>query len=197
MAQTELVRGVAAALGLEIQPFLDALSPNPPQQEWQPVEIIVSEIIVWLYEVGFRFKGNSSLNFMLEPGTALDLPFKLDFDEFEDQHPELKNQRFHGFKQLSFANNFQDPSLMREKITSDILRAAGQYVPAAKTAYYRVYTWTGGAGAQYLGLVILPKPPIELPDDTLIESQFASDEGNMYKPSGAARQPPVLATRSA
>ncbi len=162
---------VAAALGLEIQPFLDALSPNP---EWQPVEIRFGNQ-VWP-EVGFRFKGNSSLNFGWSHG-RFDLPFKLDFDEFEDQHLELKNQRFHGFKQLSFANNFQDPSLMREKITSDILRAAG--VPAAKTAYYRVYL-DGGAGAQYLGLYTA----VELPDDTLIESQFASDEGNMYKPSG-------------
>ena len=100
---------VAAALGLEIQPFLDALSPNP---EWQPVEIRFGNQ-VWP-EVGFRFKGNSSLNFGWSHG-RFDLPFKLDFDEFEDQHLELKNQRFHGFKQLSFANNFQDPSLMREK----------------------------------------------------------------------------------
>ena len=123
-----------------------------------------------------RFKGNSSLNFGWSQG-RFDLPFKLDFDEFEDQHPELKNQRFHGFKQLSFANNFLDPSLMREKVTADILRAAG--VPAAKTAYYLVYL-ERGAGAQFLGLYTA----VELPDDTLIESQFASDEGNMYKPSG-------------
>ncbi len=150
---------------------MDALAPNPA---WQPVEIHFGDQ-VWP-EVGFRFKGNSSLNFGWSQG-RFDLPFKLDFDEFEDQHPELKNQRFHGFKQLSFANNFQDPSLMRERITSEILRAAG--VPAAKTAYYRVYL-DGGAGAQYLGLYTA----VELPDDTLIESQFASDEANMYKPSG-------------
>ena len=162
---------IAAALGLEIQVFVDALSPNP---EWQPVEIHFGDQ-VWP-EVGFRFKGNSSLNFGWSQG-RFDLPFKLDFDEFEDQHPELKNQRFHGFKQLSFANNFLDPSLMREKVTADILRAAG--VPAAKTAYYLVYL-ERGAGAQFLGLYTA----VELPDDTLIESQFASDEGNMYKPSG-------------
>ncbi len=72
---------------------------------------------------------------------------------------------------------------MREKITSDILRAAG--VPAAKTAYYSVYL-DRGAGPQFLGLYTA----VELPDDTLIESQFASDEGNMYKPSGAARRHP-------
>lgn len=168
---------IAAALGLDVQPFLDALAPNP---DWQPVEIRFGDQ-VWP-EVGFRFKGNSSLIFGWSEGRFA-LPFKLDFDEFEDQHPELRNQRFFGFKQLSFANHFQDASLMREKITAEILRAAG--VPAAQTAYYSVYLDRGaGAGPQFLGLYTA----IELPDDTLIETRFASDEGNMYKPSGPGAQ---------
>lgn len=161
-------RGVAASL-----PFDPFKVPNP---DWFPVEVRFGAQ-VWP-EVGFRFKGNSSLSFGWGTG-RLDLPIKLDFDEFEDDHPELKNQRFHGFKQLTFANNFQDPSLMREKLAADIFRAAG--VPAAETAYYLVYLDRGdGAGAQLLGLYTA----VELPDDTLIETQFADDEGNMYKPDG-------------
>ena len=147
--------------------------PNP---DWFPVEIRFGGQ-VWP-EVGFRFKGNSSLSFGWGTG-RLDLPVKLDFDEFEDDHPELKNQRFHGFKQLTFANNFQDASLLREKLTADIFRAAG--VPAAETAFYLVYLDRGdGAGAQLLGLYTA----VELPDDTFIETQFADDDGNMYKPDG-------------
>jgi hypothetical protein len=38
----------------------------------------------------------------------LRLPFKFDFDQFEDDFPEIKNQRFFGFKQLSLANNHED-----------------------------------------------------------------------------------------
>ena len=148
--------------------------PNP---DWFPVGIRFGRQ-VWP-EVGFRYKGNSSLSFGWGTG-RLDLPIKLDFDEFEDDHPELNNQRFHGFKQLTFANNFQDTSLLREKLTADIFRAAG--VPAAETAYYLVYLDRGdGAGAQLLGLYTA----VELPDDTLIETQFADDNGNMYKPDGA------------
>lgn len=143
---------------------------------WVPVTIQF-EGQTWT-QVGFRYKGNSTLAMGWRSGT-LGLPFKLDFDEFEDDHPELDNQRFHGFKQLSFANNALDPSLQREKVTADIFRAAG--VPAAETAFYAVYVDQGGGdGFQYWGLYTA----IELPDDTLIETQFADDNGNMYKPDG-------------
>lgn len=159
-----------AAVTLPDDPFK---VPNP---DWFPVEIRFGGQ-VWP-EVGFRFKGNSSLSFGWGEG-RFDLPIKLDFDEFEDDHPELKNQRFHGFKQLTFANHFQDPSLMREKLTADLFRAAG--VPAAETAHYLVYLDRGdGDGAQLLGLYTA----VELPDHSLIDTQFADNDGNMYKPDG-------------
>lgn len=129
-------------------------------------------------QVGFRYKGNTALS-MSWGNNATALPFKLDFDEFEDDNPELDNQRFYGFKQLGFGNNFDDPSLQREKVAADVFRAAG--VPAAQTAFYAVYVDSGdGQGFQSWGFYTA----VELPDDTLIESQFADDDGNMYKPSG-------------
>lgn len=150
-----------------------AFAANP---DWQPVEIHFNEK-VWP-EAGFRFKGNSSLNSGWRSGQQ-NLPFKLDFDEFEDDHPALQNQRFYGFKQLSFSNNFSDQSLQREKVMADVFRAAG--VPAAETSFWLVWLDTGdGSGANYLGLYTA----VELPDDTLIETQFADDNGNMYKPDG-------------
>ena len=152
---------------------LQLVSRNPI---WVPVTIGFADR-TWL-EVGFRYKGNSTL--MMGWGSGeIGLPFKLDFDEFEDDHPELRNQRLYGFKQLSFANNEFDPSWQREKVTADIFRAAG--APAAETAYYAVYVDEGsGGGYQYWGVYTA----IELPDDTLIETQFADDNGNMYKPDG-------------
>ncbi len=143
---------------------------------WAPVTIQFGDG-VW-EEVGFRYKGNSTLNIGWRSG-RIELPFKLDFDEFEDEHPELGNQRFFGFKQLSFGASDFDPSLQREKITADIFRHAG--VPAAETAYYAVYVDNGaGDGFHYWGIYTA----VELPDDTLIETQFPDDNGNMYKPSG-------------
>ena len=144
---------------------------------WVPVTVQFGERTWW--EVGFRYKGNSTLSLGWAAGRD-DLPFKLDFDEFEDEHPALDNQRFYGFKQLSFSNtNDFDPSLQREKVTADIFRDAG--VPAPQTAFYAVHIDKGdGGGAQYWGLYTA----IELPDDTLIETQFDDDDGNMYKPAG-------------
>lgn len=130
---------------------------------------------VWT-NVGMRFKGNSSLRGTWGDGNYK-LPFKLDFDEFEDDYPEIDNQRFYGFKQLSFSSNWSDDSLLREKVTADIFREAG--VPASQTAFYAVYV-DYGEGPLYFGLYTA----VEIVDDTVIETQFADDSGNVYKPEG-------------
>ena len=125
--------------------------------------------------VGLRFKGNSSLRSTWRSG-IYKLPFKLDFDEFEDEYPEIDDQRFYGFKQLSLASNFNDSSFLREKVAADIFREAG--VPAAQTAFYQVYV-DYGEGPIYFGLYTM----VEVVDDTVIETQFDDDSGNVYKPS--------------
>jgi len=126
--------------------------------------------------VGIRFKGNSSLRSTWSMG-SLKLPFKLDFDQYEDQYPETEDQRLYGFKQLSFASGFHDDSRLREKIAADLFREAG--VPAAETAFYAV-TIDYGQGPVYFGLYTA----VEVIDDTLIETQFSDDDGNVYKPEG-------------
>ena len=82
--------------------------------------------------VGVRYKGNSSLRSGWSSGSEK-LPLKLDFDEFEDEYPEIEDQRFYGFKQLSLANGFKDASFLRDAATSQILQEAG--LPAAETAF--------------------------------------------------------------
>ena len=93
----------------------------------------------WL-EVGLRFKGNASLRQSWQDG-RLKLGFRLHFDKFEDDHPALKNQRFHGFKKMTFAPGFGDPSYLRDKLTADLFRAQG--VPAAHVAFYEVWVDVG------------------------------------------------------
>jgi len=126
--------------------------------------------------VGIRFKGNSSLRSAWSSGN-LKIPFKLDFDQFEDDYPEIDNQRFYGFKQLSLSSNFSDDSCLREKVTADIFRDFG--VPSAHTAFYEVYV-NYGEGPVYLGLYTM----VEVVENTVIQEQFISDEGNIYKPNG-------------
>lgn len=126
------------------------------------------------YRVGIRFKGNSSLQTSWQQG-ILKLALKLDFDEFEDDYPQIKNQRFYGFKKFSLKNNFDDESMLREKVAADVFKDAGLAV--SHTGFYTLYI-DHGDGPEYFGLYTL----VEEVDDTLIDTQFSSDEGNLYKP---------------
>ncbi len=129
------------------------------------------------YNVGIRYKGNSTLEGAYSQG-VYKVSMKLDFDEYEDNFPALKNQRFYGFKQLNLNNNYQDDSFMREKVASDLFREFG--IEAAHTAFYEVYI-DYGSGSQYFGLYTM----VEEVDDTVIETQL-EEGGNLYKPEDDA-----------
>ena len=130
------------------------------------------------YRVGVRFKGNSSLQSTWKSGNYK-LSFKLDFDEFEDTYPQIDNQRFNGFKKLSLKNNFDDKSLLREKVAGDIFRSEG--LAGSHTAFYALYV-DFGSGPTYFGVYTLT----EEVDDTVITTQFSKSSGNLYQPDGNA-----------
>jgi spore coat protein H len=126
------------------------------------------------YKVGFRLKGNSSLSSIWRAG-IYKLPLRLKMDEFEDQYPEIQDQRFYGFKELSLSPAFKDNSLIREKVTADIFRMAG--IPAAQTAFYKMYI-DFGDGLKYCGVYTM----LETIEDEMLKAQFGEDKGNVYKP---------------
>lgn len=128
------------------------------------------------WQVGMRYKGNSSLSSAYRQGVGK-LSFRLDFDEFEDENPEIEDQRFYGFKKMTFSNGYKDSSLIRDKLGGDIFRAAG--IPVARSAFTRIYV-DHGDGPVYFGLYTM----IEDPANKMLESQFADDGGNLYKPDG-------------
>lgn len=128
------------------------------------------------YRVGVRFKGNSSLQSTWSNGN-LKLSFKLDFDEYEDTYPQIDNQRFYGFKKFSLKNNYNDKSMLREKVAADIFRASG--IASSNAALYEVYV-DHGDGPVYFGVYTL----VEEVDDTVIKNQFSNKDGNLYKPDG-------------
>ncbi len=129
----------------------------------------------WTY-VGVRFKGNSSLRDAWTAG-IYKIPLRFDFDEFEDTYPAIDDQRFYGFKKLSLSSGYKDDSLIREKVTADIFRTLG--VPAPRTAFYRLFV-DYGEGSQYFGLYTM----VEIPADPMLDTQFATSDGNLYKPDG-------------
>lgn len=126
------------------------------------------------YKVGLRFKGNSSLQSSWQAG-ILKLAFKLDFDEYEDDYPQIDNQRFYGFKKFSLKNNYDDKSMLREKVTAEVFNNAGLAV--SNTGFYTLYV-DHGNGPEYFGLYTL----VEEVDNTVIKTQFSSNDGNLYKP---------------
>jgi spore coat protein CotH len=107
------------------------------------------------------------------------MPFKLDFDEFEDDFPEVKDQRFHGFRQLSLANGFGDATFMREAIVYDLLEESG--LVAAETGFYEVFL-DRGEGRTSLGLYTV----IEVIDDTVVGRYFEDASGAIYEGDGPA-----------
>jgi len=150
----------------------------PGDSDENPVYVPCSVFLdgVEWYKVGIRFKGNSSLKVSWLKG-IWKIPLRLNFDRYEDEYPLIDNQRFYGFKELSLSSGYDDKSLMREKLAPEIFRNFG--IPAPQTAFYRIYI-DNGSGPQYFGLYTA----VEVVDDTVIEEQFESDEGNCYKPEG-------------
>jgi spore coat protein H len=128
------------------------------------------------YEVGIRYKGNSSLYSTYNQGIGK-FPLRFKFDYFEDDYPEINNQRFYGFKDISMSSNYNDKSFMREKGAAETFRAFG--VPAPRTAFFEVYM-DYGEGSEYLGLYTM----VEVVFDSMLEDFFGSESGNCYKPDG-------------
>ncbi|WP_052300923.1 CotH kinase family protein [Methanoplanus limicola] len=127
-------------------------------------------------DVGIRFKGQMTLRSSWSEGNNK-ISFKLNFDKFEDENPAIKNQRFYGFDELNLQSGYGDDSLMRDMIVPSIFRDSG--VPAPYTAFYRVYV-DYGEGPVYFGLYTM----VESIEDTVTETQFEDDSGNVYKPQG-------------
>lgn len=126
--------------------------------------------------VAMRHKGNSSLASAWRTG-VLKLGFRLNFDAYEAEHPEVEDQRFYGFGEMTFSSGFRDPSLIRDKMAEQVLR--GLEIPTARCAFYQVYV-DAGEGPVYWGVYTM----IEDPSDQMIEAQFADKSGNLYKPDG-------------
>ncbi|PRP98280.1 Inner spore coat protein H [Enhygromyxa salina] len=168
-----------AAMNANLDDLLQSMGGPPGSQAdedpmFVPTTVALDGVTWW--QVGMRFKGNSSLRSTYMSG-GKKFSFRLDFDEFEADNPELLDQRFWGFKKMTFSNGYKDPSLIRDKTAADIFRAAG--VPVARSSFARIYVDTGD-GPVYWGLYTM----IEDPSNKMIDTQFADGSGNLYKPDG-------------
>ncbi len=161
-----------AAAGAHASPPAADLSDRSPM--WVPATISFQGR-EWDH-VGVRYKGVSSLKMPWMAG-EIRLPFKFDFDEFEDDYPAIKNQRFFGFKELGLANNLHDPAAMRDILVYELLGDAG--LPSLRAAPYEVVL-DYGEGPVRLGLYTM----VEVWDDTGVQSAFGNEDGNLYEAYG-------------
>ena len=153
-------------------PAMDLVKDDPI---YVPVRI-EHEGHVWTH-VGMRYKGNSSLSTSFQHGIGK-LPFRLHFDKYEDAYAEIDDQRFYGFKKLTFSSNWADDSQIRECFVKEVFRDRG--VPAPRCAFYRVVVDTG-EGATYWGLYSAVEDPS---DGAMLADQLGGRGGNLYKPDG-------------
>jgi hypothetical protein len=129
----------------------------------------------WWY-VAMRYKGNSSLRDAWQSGNHK-LPFRLNFDYYDDVWEAIEGQRFWGFQKMTFSNGKDDDTMIRDVLASETFLEAG--VEAARAAFCEVYIDAGdGEGSVYWGLYAM----IEDPSDQMLAEQFGSDSGNLYKP---------------
>lgn len=127
--------------------------------------------------VGLRFKGHSTLSGSWSWGTNK-MSYRLNFDKFEDEYPQINNQRFWGVKKLSLNNNLGDYSVMREMIASKAFTDFG--VPTSHRAFYEVVL-DYGEGPKSLGTYTV----VEIPGSELMKDKFGNGGGNLYKPEPA------------
>lgn len=137
---------------------------------------VMFEGVVWQH-VGIRYKGNSSIQHAWNIGSQK-YPFRLDFDEYEDEYPETNDQRFWGMKWMIFNNNMNDPAMLRELITYGLFRAYN--MPASRAAHYRVFL-DHGEGPVYHGLFT----SVEEIDNRFLTDRFGDNDGNLYEPTHA------------
>lgn len=141
---------------------------------WVPADLL-ADGQVWK-NVGIRLKGNASLQTAWSKGTY-SLPFRINTDKYEDSLPETKNQRFQGFKKLSFFNLEQDSSGVRGAVASEIFRQSGVVAPYSVPT--RLLLDRGDGVALDVGVYEM----LEIPDSPILNRHFANDSGNLYKPS--------------
>jgi spore coat protein CotH len=118
-------------------------------------------------DVGVRPKGTSSLQSPFEWGSprfSLTVDFNL-----------LNSARtFRGLKKLNFNNGFLDPTLIRERLASELFLKMG--VPAPRESH--VDLWVNDF---HLGVYT----QVEQIDKAFLRQHFANDNGNLYKGAGS------------
>ena len=107
--------------------------------------------------IGFRIRGNTSIY-------ANKKSFKVAFNSFES------GKQWQGLEKLNLNGSHNDPSLMRAKLSWELLRNIG--LPGSRTSYIALYI-----NGEYRGLYL----NVEHIDEEFADKVFDDGSGNLYK----------------
>jgi spore coat protein CotH len=140
----------------------DTMWADPQAEIEVPADITI--LGDFLPNIGLSMKGNSSLN-----GPGEKKPWKLDIND-NDPLQEYRNM-----KELVLNNGFKDPSMLRERLSYNLLYNAG--VPCSFATHVELWIRIGGNAPEFWGVYTM----IERVDKKFLENRFFDDSGNLYK----------------
>jgi hypothetical protein len=111
---------------------------------------------VTLPKAGVKYKGNSSYD-----STWVKNPWTIGLDKFQ-------NQNYQGYTSLKLSNMYQDPSLIREALSYNLI---GNYMECSKSNFARVYV-----NGQYFGVYT----NVEDVDKSFCARRFKSTKSNTF-----------------
>ena len=114
--------------------------------------------------VAVRIKGNSSRNNTANQG-GLRYSLKLNTDYYVD------DQTLFGLDKLNFNNGTNDPTQLREVISTELFRAAG--IPSPQMGFVRL-----SINGELIGFYVA----VEQEDKDFLRRHFDDDDGDLYKP---------------
>ncbi|TDL87196.1 hypothetical protein E2R55_17610 [Vibrio vulnificus] len=144
---------------------LDSILENPTEKEIVNADVSIDGETV--KNVGFRTKGNLSLNSVVQMGDSDRYSWKLDFDYYQE------DQDLHGLKKLALNNNYSDPTYMREYLSYELMDKMGIATPGHS---YMYLTINGKEWGLYLG--------VEAIEETFLNTNFTDGTGDLYYPDG-------------
>ncbi len=144
---------------------LDSILDNPTEKEIVNADVTIDGETV--KNVGFRTKGNLSLNSVVQMGDSDRYSWKIDFDYYQE------DQDLHGLKKLALNNNYSDPTYMREYLSYELMDKMGIATPGHS---YMYVTINGKEWGLYLG--------VEAIEETFLNTNFTDGTGDLYYPDG-------------
>ncbi|MGW8426813.1 CotH kinase family protein [Peribacillus simplex] len=144
---------------------LESILDNPSEKE-----VVASDVTIngeKVENVGFRTKGNLSLNSVVQMEDSERYSWNIDFNYYQT------DQNLHGLKEFDLNNNYSDPTYMREYLSYELMEKMGIATPGHS---YMYVTINGKEWGLYLG--------VESINETFLNNNFPSGNGDLYYPDG-------------